>query len=78
MNINKVDSILKSPSKPSVTLQTLTNQYSGNQANVTFSNIGKNCTNNNTANVNVAAGHSGEDNSNDSSNKHDVNNMKGW
>ena len=74
-NMNKVDSILKSPSKPSVTPQTLPNQYSGNQASVTFSNIGENSINTGTANANIATGNSGEENSDNSK---ELDGMKGW
>ena len=65
--MNITDSILKSKkSTPTPQPQQLTNQYSGNQASISFSNTGESNINTGTAHVNVIARYSGEDSSEDS------------
>ena len=68
---NDTDSILRNkkptPTQPQQpTPKPLPNQFSGNQASVSFSNIGENSINTGTADANVFAVHSGEESSGES------------
>ena len=66
-SVNITDSILKSKkSTPTPQPQQLPNQYSGNQASVSFSSTSESNINTGTAHVNVITGNSGEDISGDS------------